>query len=222
MCAAGSAAETCSVDAVLRPEPALMTSIITDGSSPALTPIATASEVAAMAVAERKLLASFMVCAMPGLWPMTKTLPKTESASLTSVDVGLRAGHHDGERALVRAADAARHRMIDLHDVVLGKRRRDLRRHARAGGGEVDETLDALAVDDAALADRDFFARSAATAGSPSRSRPGRRRPAAKTPLWRRARPAAPPRRCACRRRRACGRPRSAAAPSARPCCPAR
>ena len=36
-----------------------------------------------MAVAERKLLASFMVCAMPALWPMTKTLPNTESASLT-------------------------------------------------------------------------------------------------------------------------------------------
>ena len=61
-----------------------MTSIMTAGSSPALTPIATASEVAAMAVAERKLLASFMVCAMPGLWPMMKTLPNTASASLTT------------------------------------------------------------------------------------------------------------------------------------------
>ncbi len=61
-----------------------MTSIITFGSRPALTPMATASEVAAMAVAERKLLASFMVCAMPGLWPITNTLPSTASASLTT------------------------------------------------------------------------------------------------------------------------------------------
>ncbi len=37
-----------------------------------------------MAVAERKLLASFMVCAMPGLSPMTNTRPNTESASFTT------------------------------------------------------------------------------------------------------------------------------------------
>ena len=61
-----------------------MTSIITCASSPAFTPMATASDVAAIAVAERKLLASFMVCAMPGLSPMMNTRPKTESASLTT------------------------------------------------------------------------------------------------------------------------------------------
>ena len=61
-----------------------MTSIMIAGSKPAFTPIATASEVAAIAVADRKLLASFMVCAMPGFSPMTKTLPKTLSASLTT------------------------------------------------------------------------------------------------------------------------------------------
>ena len=60
-----------------------MTSIITAGSSPAFTPIATASEVAAIAVAERKLFASFMVCAMPGFSPMMKTLPNTASTSFT-------------------------------------------------------------------------------------------------------------------------------------------
>ena len=37
-----------------------------------------------MAVAERKLLASFMVCAMPGLWPITNTVPNTASASFTA------------------------------------------------------------------------------------------------------------------------------------------
>ena len=39
--------------AVFMPEPALMTSIITAGSSPALTPITTASDVATSAVADR-------------------------------------------------------------------------------------------------------------------------------------------------------------------------
>ena len=51
------------------PLPALITSHIRLGSRPALTPIAIASELAAMPVAERKLLASFMLCAMPGLSP---------------------------------------------------------------------------------------------------------------------------------------------------------
>ena len=134
-----------------------MTSIITAGSSPALTPIATASAVAAIAVAERKLLASFMVCAMPGFSPMTNTVPNTASASLTASIVGLRAGHHHGQRALGGAADAAGHRAVDLHDVLLRERGGDLGRDARAGGGQVDQALDALAVDDAAFAERDLL-----------------------------------------------------------------
>ena len=69
--------------AVFRPDPALMTSIITPGSRPDLTPITTASEVATMAVADRKLLASFMVCAEPGFSPMKNTLPITPSADFT-------------------------------------------------------------------------------------------------------------------------------------------
>src|SRR6267378_5262821 len=47
--------------AVFMPEPELITSIITAGSSPDLTPITTASDVATIAGADRKLLASFMV-----------------------------------------------------------------------------------------------------------------------------------------------------------------
>jgi hypothetical protein len=69
--------------AVFMPEPALMTSIITLGSSPDFTPITTASEVATMAVADKKLLASFMVCPAPGFSPMKKTLPITSSACFT-------------------------------------------------------------------------------------------------------------------------------------------
>ena len=124
-----------------------MTSIITAASSPALTPMATASAVAAMAVAERKLLASFMVCAMPGLSPITKTLPNTRSASFTSSMSALRTRNHHRQRAFGGAADAARHRTVDLHDVLLGQHRRDFGRNARAGGGQVDEALDALAVE---------------------------------------------------------------------------
>src|SRR5262245_31348157 len=72
----------CSV-AVLRPVPALITSSMTRGSSPAFTPITIASAVAAIAVAERKLLASFMVCPSPGCSPMKNTLPNTASAGST-------------------------------------------------------------------------------------------------------------------------------------------
>ncbi len=65
-----------------------MTSIITAGSSPALTPITTASDVATIAVADRKLLASFMVCAAPGFSPMKNTFPITSSAGLSSLELG--------------------------------------------------------------------------------------------------------------------------------------
>ena len=66
------------------PDPALITSIMTWGSSPDLTPITTASAVAAMAVADKKLLASFMVCPEPGFSPMKNTLPMLSSAGLTA------------------------------------------------------------------------------------------------------------------------------------------
>jgi hypothetical protein len=68
--------------AVFMPEPALITSIITFGSSPDFTPITTASEVATIAVADRKLLASFMVWPEPGLVPMKNGLPMTSMADL--------------------------------------------------------------------------------------------------------------------------------------------
>ena len=70
--------------AVFMPEPALMTSIMTAASSPDLTPMVTASEVATTAVADNRLFASFMVWAEPGLVPMKNTLPMTSSAGLTA------------------------------------------------------------------------------------------------------------------------------------------
>ena len=66
------------------PDPALITSIMTLGSRPDLTPITTASEVATIAVADKRLLASFMVCAEPGFSPMKNTLPMTSSADFTA------------------------------------------------------------------------------------------------------------------------------------------
>jgi hypothetical protein len=52
--------------ALVAPEPALSTSIMTLGSRPDLTPITTTSDVATNTVAARMLLASFIVCADPG------------------------------------------------------------------------------------------------------------------------------------------------------------
>src|SRR5215472_6379472 len=66
--------------AVLRPVPELITSSMMRGSSPALTPMTIASDVAVMAAAERKLLHSFIVCPAPGRSPMKKVLPMTGSA----------------------------------------------------------------------------------------------------------------------------------------------
>ena len=76
---------TLSIDAVLRPLPALITSHITAGSSPDFTPNTTASAVAAIAVAESRLFASFIVWPMPGRSPMKNTLPKTASIGSSSV-----------------------------------------------------------------------------------------------------------------------------------------
>ena len=55
--------------AVLRPLPALITSITCLGSSPALTPITTASDEIAIAVADKRLFSSFMVWPWPGCLP---------------------------------------------------------------------------------------------------------------------------------------------------------
>src|SRR5262245_23227166 len=66
--------------AVLRPVPELITSSMMRGSSPALTPMTIASDVAVMAAAERKLLQSFMVCPAPGRSLMKKILPIAASA----------------------------------------------------------------------------------------------------------------------------------------------
>src|SRR5690606_37390905 len=55
--------------AVLRPDPALMTSSITAGSRPAFTPMAIASDVMATAAADSRLFASFIVWPMPGSAP---------------------------------------------------------------------------------------------------------------------------------------------------------
>jgi hypothetical protein len=75
--------------ALLRPLEALMMSSSTLGSSPALTPIAIASEVATSAVAARRLLASFALWASPGFSPVKKILPKVRSTGSISPKTGL-------------------------------------------------------------------------------------------------------------------------------------
>src|SRR5262245_30672672 len=52
---------------------------------------------------------------------------------------------------------AAAHRTVDLQDIFLCQRRSDFCRNTRSRGRQIDETLDALAVDDASLAGRDFL-----------------------------------------------------------------
>src|ERR1700716_677680 len=70
--------------AVFMPDPALITSIMTRGSRPDLTPITTASEVATTAVADNRLLASFLVCAEAGFSPVQDTLPIAARADFTA------------------------------------------------------------------------------------------------------------------------------------------
>ncbi len=53
--------------AVLRPDEALITSIICSGSSPALAPKVIASSATATLPKKMMLLTSFIVCAAPGL-----------------------------------------------------------------------------------------------------------------------------------------------------------
>src|SRR6185436_2303098 len=65
-----------SVDAVLRPLDTFSTSSISCGSSPALTPSASASAVIAIAAWDIRLLASFSVCPRPGFSPTKNTLPR--------------------------------------------------------------------------------------------------------------------------------------------------
>ena len=62
-------------------------------------------------------------------------------------DLRARSGRHHRDRAFFGAAHAARYRCIDLHDVARRERLEDALRHHRAGGGQIDETFDALSLD---------------------------------------------------------------------------
>jgi hypothetical protein len=69
--------------------------------------------------------------------------------------VGTRARGHHRQSSLLGAADAAAHRAVDLHDVVLRQQAVNFGRHLRADRGEIDEAPDALALDHATGAGRD-------------------------------------------------------------------
>src|SRR5262249_13923871 len=76
---------------------------------------------------------------------------------LHDLDFLPRTRDHHRQRALAGTADAAAHRTVDLQDIFLCQRRSDFCRNTRTRGRQIDETLDALAVDDASLAGRDFL-----------------------------------------------------------------
>ena len=115
------------------------------GSSPAFTPITIASDVIAIAVAERRLLASFITWPMPGALADMEDAAEGREHRLEALEERPRTGRHHRERAL-----RARRR----------RRRSPARRAWRcpcaasasataaatrgAGGGEIDEGLDAL------------------------------------------------------------------------------
>ena len=98
--------------AVLRPVLALITSM-TAGARPPLTPSATASAVAAIAVAERKLLASFISWPRPAP-PDVEHAPEHLEQRPHALELRRQAGDHDRERALHRAAHAARDRRVQV------------------------------------------------------------------------------------------------------------
>ena len=81
-----------------------MTSSMMRGSSPALTPITIASDVAAIAVADRYIVGELHGLADAGLLADHKHLADHFQRRLDRVDVGARPGHHHGERALLGAA----------------------------------------------------------------------------------------------------------------------
>ena len=116
----------CSV-AVLRPLPALITSSMMRGSSPALTPMTIASEVAAMAVADRRLLQSFMVCPAPGFSLMKNTLPITASAGSSASTSARGPDTITASVPLAAPLTPPLTGAVDLHDVALAQRLEDAR-----------------------------------------------------------------------------------------------
>ena len=199
----------------MRPEPALITSIITAGSRPAFTPIATASEVAAMAVAERKLFASFMVCAMPGLWPMTNTRPKTDNASLTT---SMWPCGPDTMTASVPFLAPPTPPLTGESICTMFFFASSTQISAATRAPVVERSTKRLIFlpsmtppsPSATFCEMASEGRLAITVSTRSATSAGE-----EASLRAQAPPVAPPRHCVCRRRRACGRPRSAAAPSA-------
>ena len=111
------------------------------GSRPTERPKASASLVAASAVADRKLLASFSAWASPGRSP-TRLRRSLRPASTGSTWAQARVvpGVHDGEGAGPGSGHAARHRCVDVADC---RRRRAgpaiARAAAHADGRGVDD-----------------------------------------------------------------------------------
>ena len=175
-------------------------------SSPSATPNATASLVATSAVAERKLLASFIAWASPGRSPTRwrRSLRPASTGSTSRARV-VGAGVHHRERAGTRAGHAARHRRVDVGDPASARQRVD---RAAAATPTVDVSTTWVVM------------RSAAATTSRGHRLATRRRRAGCTPRRRRLAPRRRPTRRASRRRahararRRRGRRRSKPAPT--------
>jgi len=93
------------------------------------------------------------------VWPalaQKKDLADDFEQRLNGRDVRARARSHHRERAAFGAGHAAAYRAVDLHDVARGKELEDALSHHCAGGGKIDETPDAFAIDDSIRAGRDL------------------------------------------------------------------
>ena len=106
---------------------------------PCARPKARASDVAASAVADRKLLSSFMAWPWPGAGPTWNTFPAMASSRSRWAVEGLhRAGEHERDRSAPRSGDAARDGPVDVGDAGRRPVPRGLGRSDRADGRQVD------------------------------------------------------------------------------------
>ena len=112
-----------------------------------------ASEDIASAVADSRLLQSFIVCPSPALLPHPKHFADGGQQLLTALDRRGISCHHDGKRAIDCTGHAAADGRINELHPLLGETRRHLGCHPRTRGRQIDHDLDAGAAADAIRTD---------------------------------------------------------------------
>ena len=122
-----------SLVAALWPLDAFSTSSIVAMSRPTDVPNAIASLVAASAVADRKLLASFIACAMPGRSPTwNRRSLRPASTGSASRQASGRPGVHHRQRPRPGSRGTSGHRRVDVADLGVGEQIVDQLRRRRA------------------------------------------------------------------------------------------